>query len=1467
MAVSKESRRQAPNFPVVGIGASAGGISALRGLFKSLPRHTGLAFVVVQHLHPDHPNQLAALLEKATPLPVCEAADGMKVEPDHVYVIAPGKELTLEKGRLQCRSLGAERAGIDSIDAFLESLATDRGQQAIAVVLSGTGSDGTAGALHIKQAGGLVFVQNPPTAQYDGMPRAAIAAGAASHILPVEAIAHELMGRPSPASVHPAPDRAEDEDARQPLDEILTLIRLQAGFDLSGYKFKPLLWQIQQRMKVRGIEHFDDYEDLLHDDPAELEALLRNIPIHVTEFFRDPEAWDVLAREVIAPLALEQAGNRPLRIWTPACSSGEEAYSVAMLLAEQASQMDKPANFQIFATDASFEIVARASRGQFSNAAIESISPERKARFFYAADGAYRAKKSLREKMVFAPQHLLADPPFSDLDLVTCRNLLIYLEPSAQQRLLSQLHASLRMGGYLFLGSGESLSSKQRGFEAVSSRWHIYRKTGPAPNIQIKFPKRLEHLRHAKPTQAVIEERAHWAVLEKFDLPSVLVDEQFNILRVYGNTAPFLRLPPGEPTLNLIQVAKPTLVTHLWIAADRAVAERRAVIIDGLWDDEAGNFSLRMRLTPLQSGENSKPTRLLVSFLRSMPSPDLASIQDRKAAPTVESASEQGSQHWKDALQISIEELEASREELQALNEELKTVNDQLNISNEEVNQVNAQLHAKIQELETQSHVLSSGAVMTLFLDEELRIRWFTTAISELFPLMAYDTGRKITELVPKFDDFRFIDDVHAVMRTGEPLEGEVRNFAGRWFLRRIGPFRTDNKKTTGVAITFTDITERKQAEEALRESEHQFRALTTATSEVLYRMNADWTEMQVLSGGGSFINPNSSTRDWLEKYVLPEDQPHVLAAIRQAMATKSVFELEHRVRRTDGASGWTLSRAVPLLNAKGEITEWFGAANDVTARKEAEEALIASENRLQLALLASKGGAWDWDMTRDVATVSDSFRELYGLPPDQPISYEVWLGRVHPDDRERCRSYYENNFRTGMELKMEFRILHPKRGILWLEGIGRLEYDAEGRPVRVVGINLDITERKQVEEALRESEERLRLAWKATRDVIWDWDIVHDAQRWSVSGAEVFGWREAVDAPQTASWGLKLVHPEDRVRITADLRAVLDDPARDHWEDEYRFIRVDGSYADVFDRGFVIRDGQGKPIRMIGAMQDITDRKRTEEALRDSEHRLRRFYDSGLLGVIYWNTDGGIVDANDKFLEMVGYDREDLLAGRINWQQMTPPEYRLVDERAMREVQATGFNAVPFEKEYIRKDGARLPVIVAGAMLDEAHFNGVAFVLDITDRKRTEAALRESEDSLQFALETSNIGAWDLDLVERTAHRSLEHDRIFGYDQLLPEWTYEMFLEHVLPEDRSAVDKKFRDAMTTYSDWNFECRIRRADGEMRWIWAVGRHRADSSGKPRRMAGIVQDITAHKQRSPAETAFADAGRLDPQTNF
>lgn len=817
---------RAADFPVVGIGASAGGITALQTLLRALPASPELALVVVQHQRLGQTNRLSELLRRWTPFTVRDAADGVALEPGCLFVAQADSALTLVNGVFVTRALEGTmpRTGIDTIDNFFDSLARDVGRRAVAVVLSGTGADGAAGAIRVKQAGGMVLVQDPTSAMHDGMPKAAITSGAVDHIMPLGLLAAELVACASPAYERSASAGCWADDVTKAFDAIMELLRSEAGIDLTGHKTTPLLSRIQRRMEHRRVPLFRDYHSLLCDDPAEFEALVRGIPIHVTEFFRDADAWGALERRVI-PALVREAGDAGIRVWTPACATGEEAYSVAMLLEEQASLSDNPPNFTVFATDISAEIIGRASRGAFRPSSVDSLSPARRQRFFYAVDGTLRVKRELRERMVFATQDLLTDPPFPALDLVTCRNLFIYLEGEATARVVALLHSALRVGGYLFLGKGESLPTRPHsGFEEIEPNTRIYRKTELGSALAVAFPRRPSRLRPDGSSSRAIEAHAHEAALAENELPAVLVDDQLQILRLYGDTSGFLRLKPGEPSLNLAHVLRIPAI-HLEVAVQQAQRNDGAVTIGGLLDPETDQLALSLRVTPLTTPEGGAE-RFLVAFIRDA---TVAATETPLAGGTGIDATDRAD--WSEALRLTHEELDASREELQALNEELRASNDQLNIANLDLNQANQQLREKVDELLTQSNVLSSGAVLTLFLDETLKVRWFTPGVSELFPLKTGDIGRPITDLVPKFHRPEFLDDVRAVMQSGAPREAIVLTHEGRSFLKRIRPFRTRRAEgsSAGVAINFTDVTERARVEAALRASEDALRVSEAA--------------------------------------------------------------------------------------------------------------------------------------------------------------------------------------------------------------------------------------------------------------------------------------------------------------------------------------------------------------------------------------------------------------------------------------------------------------------------------------------------------------------------------------------------------------------------------------------------------------------------------------------------------------
>jgi two-component system, chemotaxis family, CheB/CheR fusion protein len=558
-AAKASGRRKSVDFPVVGIGASAGGIEALIRLFEAMPADSGMAFVIVLHLDPTHESQLAQLLGQHTEMPVAEIADGMAIEPDHVYVIAPASSLTVERGRLRLKEPAEPRGHRHPVDVLFASLANDQRERAICIVLSGTGKNGTEGLKEVKAQGGCVLVQDPETARFDGMPLSAIAAKLDDHVLAPENMPKFLLRYIRHAYVA-APDAIDEPtaDGDSPLDPILALLRVRFGHDFRHYKRSTLLRRVHRRMGLANLEAVDDYTDLLRTSPAEIAALVKDLMISVTRFFRDPEAWETLDKTVLAPLVAERDSDAPIRLWAPGCATGEEAYSLAMLLTERAEAAQKQFQIKIFATDSQDDNLTFARAGVYPEAALSAIPPDRLRRFFDKLDGTYEIKKELRDLVVFATHNLLREPPFSRIDLITCRNLLIYLEPQAQKRVLAMLHFGLREGGYLFLGGAETVGVHHDLFETVSKKWRIYRRLGPTRHDLVNFPllsgpTRPAHADGAtapaaEPPPARLAEVAQRALLERFAPASVLIDRKGRALWFHGPTGDFLAPPTGEPT-------------------------------------------------------------------------------------------------------------------------------------------------------------------------------------------------------------------------------------------------------------------------------------------------------------------------------------------------------------------------------------------------------------------------------------------------------------------------------------------------------------------------------------------------------------------------------------------------------------------------------------------------------------------------------------------------------------------------------------------------------------------------------------------------------------------------------------------------------------------------------------------------------------------------------------------------------
>lgn len=848
-------------FPIVGIGMSAGGLEAAVAFLNAMPPDSGMGFVFIQHLDPTRDSMLADLLGRETAMPVVQVEDGMRVEPNRVHVIVPAKTLLIQGGALRLVDPAQPRGHRHPIDEFFTALALDQKAQAIAIVLSGAGSNGSAGIQDIKQAGGICIAQDPETAKFDSMPRHAVASDAVDFVLAPEKMPEVLLRYVQHSYVRsPRPEMAEGPgtDGSGPgLDDVLTLLRSRAGQDFRQYKHNTLSRRVHRRMGLAHIEKLGEYLAWLEKDPNEAGALVKDLLIHVTAFFRDAEAWDALDREVIAPIVEKARRGQDIRVWVPACSTGEEAYTIAMLLAERGSALNKELAVKIFATDAVENHLGAARRATFPGSMVESLSEERLARFFDKLDdNYYRVKPVLRETVLFAPQNLLKDPPYSRMDLVSCRNLLIYLEPAAQERILSLAHFALREDGYLFLGNAETVGQRDHLFVSVSKRWRIYRRVGPARSRAIDFanwPTRdeLGVGALAKPKLADI---ALKALAERFAPASVLIDRRYRALHFHGLTEDYLTQPSGTPTLDLLAMAREGLRLTIRSAVQRAIADDEAVSLQARFNRRGATTSVLVTASPV--GEDL----ILVSFAK-----DHGAALDTSAPPlTSVAASAQGRdleeelRAARDEMRSTIEQFQATNEELTAANEEVTSVNEELQATNEELESskeelqslneelstVNSQLDHKIRELGEASddleNLLAGNEVATIFLDTEMRIKWFSPGIQTLFALIHKDIGRPIADFSQKFADGQLLEKAQAAVARLVTSEQEVGGDNGRYYSLRVLPYRTRDNRIAGAVATFLDITDLKITQAEIVAARDYAEAIVQTVRDPLLILTAD---------------------------------------------------------------------------------------------------------------------------------------------------------------------------------------------------------------------------------------------------------------------------------------------------------------------------------------------------------------------------------------------------------------------------------------------------------------------------------------------------------------------------------------------------------------------------------------------------------------------------------------------------
>jgi len=832
-------------FPIVGIGALAGGLEACRRLLRALPDGRGMALILVQHLDPNHDSMLVDLLAGYTSMTVRQASDGMLIERGHLYVIPPGTYLSIGNRLLHVSPPQARHGARLPFDFLLHSLAAERGAAAVCVILSGTGSDGSAGLRAIKNAGGLVIAQDPDEAGYNGMPSSAIMTGAVDRVLPIEGIAAALHGFNGQAAVAKAGANAlQDAQAQDWLPAIIDLLRTRTAHDFTLYKPGTLLRRIARRIGAAAVAQGDmkGYRKILLSDPKELDLLAKDLLINVTGFFRDPLVFDLLTRKIVPDIVRDHPPDRPIRIWIAGCSTGEETYSLAMLFREAITAAGINLKLQVFASDVDPDAIAIARDGSYPETIAAEVTPARLARFFSKEDHAYRISPELRAAVVFTVQDVLADPPFSRLEMVSCRNLLIYLRPEAQAKVLGLFHFALRERGVLLLGSAETVGNADDRFEVISKAERLYRHIGRSRpggfgfsgqvNGGARLPARLEPGQPPS-RQAVLAELCQRLVMETYAPAAVLINRKHECLFSLGPIDRYLHVATGLPTHDLLAMVRPGMRTKLRSAIHQATQQNTRVVAAGR-AGSVGNprddgfprpFSIAVQPV-VSNGEQLH----LVCFLDS---PEAGQSLDREAAP-------------QDAPQVVDleQELDATRTELQGAIHNLEISGEELQSLNEELTALNGQLQETLERQRTTSNdlqnVLYSTDVATLFLDLNLNIRFFTPASRALFNIIPSDLGRPLSDLNSLAADGALLSDVRSVLRTVVPQEREIEAQNGAWYIRRVLPYRTQDNGVEGVVITFVDITERRRAADALDASKRQAEQANAAKSRFLAAASHD---------------------------------------------------------------------------------------------------------------------------------------------------------------------------------------------------------------------------------------------------------------------------------------------------------------------------------------------------------------------------------------------------------------------------------------------------------------------------------------------------------------------------------------------------------------------------------------------------------------------------------------------------
>ena len=1525
-------------FPVIGLVGSAGSRQALETFFRNMPNDTGMAFIVVTRLAGRHLNALPAEISARTDMPVLTAADGATLQPDHIYLAPHGVHLTLTGGMLRLQNPD-HTAATSLLDTFLFSLAADQGKNAVAVVLSGTGKDTVAALQSIKAQAGLILVQDPEQAAHPALPRRAIATRVADLVAAIPEIALHLVHARGDLAEVQAPTHAEqDQTLAEVYTAILTQVGVHTGRDLSHYKSSTLQRRIARRMQMHGFHNLAQYLEMLRANPEETIALFKDCLVSVTSFFRDPDAYMTLERDCLPQIFEGKGRNDLVRVWVAGCATGEEAYSVAMQLTERAALMEDPPRIQVFATDLNEDAIAFARRGVYSVALVKDIGRDRLQRFLSKENGSYQIKPEIREMVLFAVHDLLKDPPFSRLDLICCRNVLIYFNREAQEKVFDIFHYALNPKGYLFLGSSESTDSAAELFTVVNKDCHLYQRRVQASQLRRlaatalavssgRIPERATPRQEAKPR--TVEEMYLLWTLRHYTPPRLLINENYDITHLFGGADRYLQEREGAITQHILQKVLPDLRLDLRAAlyqafnkGERTVSRLLGVEIGGeqhliqlhvgpvgeagfpkeyaevVFIEREGTTLTELSTDGLAEADLSLVERMEEELLRTRERLQTI-IKEHEIANQELKASNEELQSINEELKSTTEELETSKEELQSMNEELITVNGELKQKIDELYRVNSDL----------LNLIASTDVGVVFLNDELQIKRFTPRALELFNLIEGDIGRPFPHVTNRIRHPALTQLVAHVRDTGERIEETVQSDNNHWYILRVFPYRTVTGETDGLVITFIDISDlkRAEAEERQRKQQQTLAALgraaletsdltqlmTSATQQVAEVLDMQFCKVLELQPGGNtlllkagvgwhlgIVGQSTVLTDTETQagYTLQAKAPVVVRDLR----TESRFRapallIEHHVlsgisvvipgiQEPYGVLG--VHDREPRSFAPYDVDFLQSVANTLAAaivRRRAEVALHAQERRYRLIFESVGVSIWEEDFTevkarlRELQTpeIPDLRAHLTAHP--ELVMQIAALVRIRDVNRQTLTLFGAKS--KGELLTTLDQIFVPETMPTFIEELitlaeGRSYYEAETvlqtlqgerrhvfltvtfpdadvEPDRVLVSILDINERKQAETVLQRYADMLQ----ASYDAVMVWSLDHGLEFWNHGAETLYGYTTQEAVGQISHRLLATEHSQPLPDILATLER------SGVWEGELKHTTKTGDTVIVSTRHQLVEGADGNAV-ILEINRDITAQKQAEDEQRESEMRFQVMADTAPVLIWVSGLDKDCTFFNEPWLTFTGRTMaQEIGAG---WTEGIHPD----DYAHTVAIYNTSFDArQAFEMEYRlrRYDGAYRWLLDRGTprFAPDGSFAGyIGSCLDIDDRKQIEEDLRQNEAHFRQMADAVPQIVW---ISDSNGQQSYLNQRWFDYTGIPVAESPINTDESIHPEDRDDATQIWHAAQARGEPYEYELRLRGADGIYRWHLSRSVPVHDAKGSIVRWFGTSTDIDARKR--------------------